>query len=222
MSSSLRSGSAGSDAVAPSRPSARAERTRQRIVEAAAQCFASAGYAKTTVEELALKAGVSKGLVYHHFGDKEGVLEAVLDRTLADWDRVSGLDAAVDLATAGDARGVIARMHRQGLAFARENPLLQRLIELDGGVLLNYGDENAVRRSMDTLRATLVDVVRAGIRSGSFRRDLDAERAADVILVLELAFIRHALEPGWIDVSDDRLIETGLDLVFRGLLEGAT
>jgi AcrR family transcriptional regulator len=68
----------------------RAERTRRRILDAACHCFAASGYAKTTVEEIALQAGVSKGLVYHHFRGKEQILEAVLERTLADWDAATG------------------------------------------------------------------------------------------------------------------------------------
>ena len=50
--------------------SERVERKRQRILDAAGQCFAASGYAKTTVEEIARSAGVTKALVYQHIRGK--------------------------------------------------------------------------------------------------------------------------------------------------------
>src|SRR5512134_3890312 len=70
----------------------RAERTRQRILDAAAQCFAASGFSRTTVEAIAAGAGVSKALVYHHFRAKEAIFEELLERTLSEWARVSHID----------------------------------------------------------------------------------------------------------------------------------
>ena len=66
----------------------RAERTQQRILDAAGQGFAANGYAKTTVEDVASRAGVSKALVHHHFGTKERILEAVCNQAPKPWQRV--------------------------------------------------------------------------------------------------------------------------------------
>jgi AcrR family transcriptional regulator len=172
----------------------RAERSRQRILDAAGQCFAASGYAKTTVEEVASRAGVSKGLVHHHFGTKERILEAVVERTLAKWDAVSRVEAMVSGESVLEG---IAEMHRASL--------------LDAGI------GRAVRSVMRRLRAALVDTVRIGIESGELRLDLDAEQAADVVLVHHLAYIQHVIDPEWVDVSHDALIEAGLDILLRGL-----
>ena len=67
----------------------RTERTRQRILDAAGHCFAASGYARTAVERIAVQAGVSKALVYNYFRGKEQILEAVLERTLEDWDEAT-------------------------------------------------------------------------------------------------------------------------------------
>src|SRR5574341_76499 len=72
--------------------SERAERTRQRILDAAALCFAGSGFSKTTVEAIAAGAGVSKALVYHHFRAKEAIFEELLERTLSEWARVGHID----------------------------------------------------------------------------------------------------------------------------------
>ena len=194
--------------------SERAERTRQRILDAAGHCFAGGGYAKTTVEQIALQAGVSKALVYNHFRGKEQILEAVLERTLADWDEAT---RATGWSEGESVLQGLADMHRAGLEYARDNPLVRALFRLDPLVLLDMRRSAAVRQSLEQFRAQLVTTIRAGVASGELRGDLDAERAAEVVRVLHLAFIDHLMNPDWIDTIDERLIEASLDVLFRGL-----
>jgi len=53
---------------------------REKILDAALDLLAERGYARTTINSVALKAGFSKGGVYHHFGSKEQLLFGVIDR----------------------------------------------------------------------------------------------------------------------------------------------
>ncbi len=57
-----------------------AEATRARIVEAAAAAFLSEWYDEVTLAAIARGAGVSQQTVLNHFGGKEGLLMAVVDR----------------------------------------------------------------------------------------------------------------------------------------------
>ncbi|RAC10263.1 TetR/AcrR family transcriptional regulator, partial [Burkholderia multivorans] len=57
--------------------------TAQRILVAAVREFAAHGFAKTTVRAIAAAAGVSPGLVIHHFGSKEGLRTACDDHVFA-------------------------------------------------------------------------------------------------------------------------------------------
>jgi AcrR family transcriptional regulator len=194
--------------------SQRAERTRGRILDAAGFCFAASGYAKTTVEAIALQTGVSKALVYNHFRGKEQILEAALARTLADWHeatRATGWPEGESVL-----RG-LADMHRAGLQYARDNPMVRALFRLDPLVLLDMRRSAAVRRSLEEFRVELVVAIRAGVESGELRDDLDVERAAEVVRILHMAFIDHVMNPEWIDASDERLIETSLEILLRGL-----
>jgi AcrR family transcriptional regulator len=166
------------------------------------------------VEEIALQAAVSKALVYHHFRGKEQILEAVLERTLADWDE------ATQTANWPEGKSVLqglAEMHRATLQYARDNPLLRALFQNDPLVLLDMRGSAAVRRSLEQFRAQLVETIRVGVDSGELREDLDVERSAEVVRILHLAFIEHLLDPQWIDASDERLVEASLDVLFRGL-----
>ncbi len=59
----------------------RRARTRSAILDAAEAQIVERGFASTTIDGLAPDAGVSKGAVYFHFGSKDALLEALLDRS---------------------------------------------------------------------------------------------------------------------------------------------
>ncbi len=52
--------------------------TTARLVASARRAFAEKGFAETSMEELCADVGLTRGALYHHFGSKEGLLEAVL------------------------------------------------------------------------------------------------------------------------------------------------
>jgi AcrR family transcriptional regulator len=58
--------------------------TRARLLDAALALFAGRGYAATSVDAIADAAGVSAGLLYHHFESKAAVLNAIFEQSLAD------------------------------------------------------------------------------------------------------------------------------------------
>jgi AcrR family transcriptional regulator len=53
--------------------------TRGRILNATIDCIAELGFQRTTTLEITRRAGVTWGAVQHHFGDKDGILLAVLE-----------------------------------------------------------------------------------------------------------------------------------------------
>jgi len=53
---------------------------RAQLLDVGRELFAERGYDATSVEEVALRAGVSKPVVYEHFGGKEGLYAVVVDR----------------------------------------------------------------------------------------------------------------------------------------------
>ena len=55
---------------------------REQLVDVGRSLFASKGFDATSVEEIAAKAGVSKPVVYEHFGGKEGLYAVVVDREM--------------------------------------------------------------------------------------------------------------------------------------------
>ena len=196
----------------PSTP--RAQRTQARILNAAGHCFADRGFAKTTVAEIAARAGVSKALVYVHFEGKEDLLAKVLAGTLDEWrahnwgevERVAG-DSALE---------AIAVMHRASIDYARKHPVLRTILIRDERLLLSQDDE-PVRRATEGWRRRLVSVLERGIDSGELRTDLGAEAMADVVRLWHLSFLDRLYAESLIDVTDQRLIEASIEVLKAGL-----
>jgi AcrR family transcriptional regulator len=72
------------------------QQRRAQLLDVARQLFAERGFEAASIEEIAHRAGVSKPIVYEHFGTKEGIYEVVKDR------EVQALIAQVTEALVGD------------------------------------------------------------------------------------------------------------------------
>ena len=55
---------------------------REQLLDVGRKLFAEKGFEAVSVEEIAAKAGVSKPVVYEHFGGKEGLYAVVVDREM--------------------------------------------------------------------------------------------------------------------------------------------
>src|SRR6201986_1665037 len=66
------------ETAAPSNRSERAAERRAAIVDAAMEEFVARGFAGTRLDDIARRAGVSKGTIYLHFKDKESMFEELI------------------------------------------------------------------------------------------------------------------------------------------------
>jgi AcrR family transcriptional regulator len=98
---------------------ARGHRTVARILDAAAELFAAAGYDATTTTQIAKRAGVSVGSLYQFFPDREALLEALAARHIDDVDKLLaasqglGDDASLEDIVALVVDGVVAYAHAE-------------------------------------------------------------------------------------------------------------
>lgn len=96
---------------------------RQRLLEVALERFASRGYDATGVQDLVDAAGVTKPTLYHYFGSKLGLLQALIqhhgESFLADLRRAAAYE--------GDLPLTLQRIVRTYLDFARRQPEFYRL-----------------------------------------------------------------------------------------------
>jgi AcrR family transcriptional regulator len=107
----------------PERSAELRERSRTAILAAATDLFARKGYDATTTEEIAAKAGISKGLIYHHFKSKKAVLEGLLDHIMG-----LTLDIpALRTGSAEDRRAALIGIIHSWFQNIRTNPALVKL-----------------------------------------------------------------------------------------------
>ncbi|VCU61245.1 Transcriptional regulator, TetR family [Tritonibacter mobilis] len=118
------------------------EETRLRLVAAARQVFVKNGYADTAMEDLTSAAGLTRGALYHHFGDKKGLLKAVAQDIEIEMDERL-------LAAAHQAQNTWAGLQRRChlyLEMALE-PDVQRIVLRDAPALLGLSYTEECQRS---------------------------------------------------------------------------
>jgi AcrR family transcriptional regulator len=148
-----------------------ADDKRQRILDAAVRVFARQGYETSPVGAVAKEAGVAYGLVYHYFGSKDAVLEAVFREQ---WGR---LLAAVALAeetgeSAPEQLGLVVKIV---LRTWRDDPDLVRLLVREITRSPHIQDE---LDEIGQAFASIERIIRRGQAEGTFRSELDPQLAA--------------------------------------------
>lgn len=103
---------------------------RSQLIAMSRPVFAEKGIEGTSVEELAARAGVSKPVIYEHFGGKEGLYQAVIDEDMVALDRT--IDEAL---VQGRSRIRIERAVYAVLDFAEKNEEGFRILARDGAVV---------------------------------------------------------------------------------------
>jgi TetR/AcrR family transcriptional regulator, fatty acid metabolism regulator protein len=144
---------------------------RELILTAAVRAFAQRGFESTRMADVAREAGVAYGLVYHYFGSKDAVLQAVFREA---WGR---LLAAVELAeeTGKTAPEQLELVVRIVLRVWRDEPDLVRLLVREVTRGPHISDElDEIGRAF----ASLERIVRRGQEEGSFQPEADARLAA--------------------------------------------
>ncbi len=136
---------------------------RETILEAALESL-EAGE-EVTIESVRERSGASVGSIYHHFGDKDGILGALYAQVLADY-QAGVLRTLKDTPDAEDGVKALVRHH---LRWVERNPERARLL-LDGGARERAGEE--VEALNQPLFAAIADWVESQEEIRSVRLDV--------------------------------------------------
>jgi AcrR family transcriptional regulator len=150
--------------------------TERRVLDAAMALIARSGSRAVTLAEVGEAAGYSRGIVYHHFGSRERLLEAVLDQA-------QRFDVP---AYQGDGLDHLVRIIEAYLRHVvRQTPSARAFLQLWGEAIA--ADPLLAplfaRRDAD-FRQLLADVVRQGVADGSIRPDANPAAAAVLVVAL--------------------------------------
>lgn len=180
---------------------AQAERsrgTRQRILEAATDCFVEQGYLQTTMADIARAAGVAVQTLYLSFGGKSAVLQAALDVAIVgDDEPVAVLDRPwhTRFARAGDARTAL------GIFVAMGADTIPRHYPLYAAIRSSAADPEVaelLHRNREQRYATQSTVVRELFaRPDTPRRDVTAAAQTVYALLSHETYELLVVDQGW-------------------------
>lgn len=173
-----------------------AERYR-RILEASSQLIVRYGYDKTTMDDIAREAGISKGAIYLHFRSKEALLDALViaeSRKLLD-DMLARIDA--------DPEGMtVFNMYRYAVLAMLENPLMKALYLRDNTVFGDY--VRRIRKGRIADPTTIgVEFVRHFQAAGLIKPEADPAMVAAIMVAIRFGMLNLTdLMPGTPPLED--------------------
>ena len=182
----------------------------QEITAAALAAFAEKGYAGTRVEEVAKRAGVSKGLMYLYFKTKEELFKAVVKSVVVRRiDQLIENTESTDLSAENFIRGPL-------LTFMKQVPgspvaIVIRLLISEGSRhpdLVDYYYENVVAKGL----AAISGLVERGVECGEFRKSVVTELPQLFLAPVMLSIIWGIIFKTR-DLDTDQLIETQIELL---------
>jgi len=185
------------------------------ITQAALAAFAEKGYAGTRVDEVAKRAGVSKGLLYLYFKTKEDLFKAVIRSFLSP--RIDALISNIEeteLSAEEFVRGPF-------LEFATSLPkspakILVRLMIAEGPKhpdLIAWYWDNVVSRALDALRT----LIKRGVDNGEFRKSALDEFPQLLITPIFFSMVWTLLFQPHTDLDTDRFIEAHVEMVLDSI-----
>jgi AcrR family transcriptional regulator len=180
----------------------RAERERQ-ILDAAVAVFGERGYQAASMDVVAERVGVTKPVLYAHFGSKEGLLLACIARARAELLEVTTTAAA-------SAHGPEEMLRRGTLAF------FEYLDRREPAWTLLYSESTVAGEALEGIRAQQTDFIAALLAAQA--PDADPQRLAGWAQVIVGACERLALWRGTErTVTSEQATEYLMDLVWTGL-----
>ncbi len=189
----------------------RPESGKERLLEAALKEFSERGFRKTTLDDVAQSADVSKGTLYNYFSSKEEMYDQACDHAFRRWD-----DWACSRAEkVEDPREKLRTLARELYYYLADHQETKRLLQRDPNLFPIFG-ELTYRDGgeLDTVKM-LRSILTSGIKQGIFR-EMEIDR---VIRILGSVFRMFVIE-SYIDSperSENQLAMETLAIVIDGL-----
>jgi len=170
--------------------------SRERILQAALDLIGERGYAATSVDALCKRAKIMKTALYWHFGSKEGLLAALLERVAKEW--VEEIEQ--------HSSGAGTPIEQLDAALARLRNLIEsrpRHLRLVLSVLLELGETDPhMRDTVGSIYEQLSSSVTQSLQTAIGRPLPDLDLVAHAVLSLEQsAALRYLADPEHVDLD---------------------
>jgi AcrR family transcriptional regulator len=143
----------------PDKRVAQGDATRTALIHAARELFGEQGYADTSTDEVVVRAGVTKGALYHHFGGKEDLFRAVFEQV-----QLEVSDQACAEFLRPDSWPALLRGCSLWID-AHLDPSVRRIVLQDARAVLGWDDVRAIENRFGAvaLRGALRKAMHAGV-----------------------------------------------------------
>ena len=198
------------------------KRTKAKLLSVATRLFAKKGYDGTSVDEVVDAAGVNKRMVYHYFGDKEGLYAAVLQSVFDQLARVE-VEAFDEKTEPADA---IRRILVHYFDFLDKRTELVSLLFWENLRRGRFAEGHAELLSKIPVIERLRKVVQRGIDTGVFHGGIDVRYLLISLIGLGYVYYSNRYTLSYsvgLDLKSPAVVRQGLahsiDLVLNGLLK---
>lgn len=186
-------------------------RRRIAVLGKAGDCFAELGYKKTTMDEVARRAGVSKGLVYHFFVSKSGLFNTVVDDTLKQWTTFVEYKAS---GAEGNATEELKSLFITSFDFMERSPVLVLFAREEETLLAPYLPQ--IIRQNRRWRARIRRTIKQGIQRGEIR-DLDVRRISLIFHQLQTGLLSSKASENALPHYDRKTVHLASEVFIRGI-----
>ncbi|MBX3610044.1 MAG: TetR/AcrR family transcriptional regulator [Hydrogenophaga sp.] len=211
-----------------SAPGARRARRKEarpgELIDAALALFVEKGFAATRVEEVAARAGVSKGTLFLYFPSKEDLFKAVVRETLAG--RFTEWNAEFDVFE-GDSVALVQYAMRSWWERIGMTPAsgITKLVMSEAGTfpeIASFYQQEVINPGLDLVRR----ILQRGVDRGEFRPlDLDHAVYSLIAPMIFLLMWKHSMAPccpSSQQLDPVTFIDTQVDLILHGMLKPST
>jgi AcrR family transcriptional regulator len=182
------------------------QETRRHILDVAVDLFQDQGFDRTSVDEIAARADVSRGTCFNYFPTKESILREIAARELEQLQQL-----AQDDRTDSPVARIHQVMHR---LVADTLPYLRITRYIILGAMLYPSDENAFNIRLGSILSALVQ--KAQIR-GQIRADLSPAEVAHAITGIYLAVFFERITHSDAISDANSSVERIIDMIFQGI-----
>ncbi|MFH1779120.1 MAG: TetR/AcrR family transcriptional regulator [Candidatus Omnitrophota bacterium] len=183
--------------------------TRQKIINAALLVAAKEGFIRATTDQIAKRAGVSEGIIYHYFKSKYDLCCNMI-KEYAEEFRQKLVDEIEKSRTAKDKLGKLIDFHFE--YFTGKDNIFQAIYGKSGDTTVMMG--HILKVAIIPYVKIVEDIIRQGVKEGEFK-DLNPNLAASSLLgMMQITILRLHFGFGKFSVKDAR------DEIKRIFLEG--
>lgn len=193
-----------------------AQKTRQAILEAALDVFAEKGFAKATFDEIALRAGFTKGAIYWYFRNKADLVAALI----VEYVQRKQNEIAENLSIGNKLDDLLkdfsvwAEMSQKDLRYAKFNRFVLCQMEWSETVIDRV--DKSLKEIKDFHLEKIKKILVESRKNGELKDEIDIDKIQHIIMACYMGIMFSSLSKRF-DYDAVDMVQTGLKLLIDGM-----